>query len=59
MIIEHLQKRGLLEATTSYKLINLLQKPTKVYLGFDPTADSLHIGNYVGFKNLAIFPLLF
>ncbi|MFY9715928.1 MAG: tyrosine--tRNA ligase, partial [Candidatus Rhabdochlamydia sp.] len=48
MIIEHLQKRGLLEATTSYKLINLLQKPTKVYLGFDPTADSLHIGNLVG-----------
>lgn len=48
MIIEYLQKRGLLEATTSDELTNLLQKPTKVYLGFDPTADSLHIGNLVG-----------
>ena len=48
MIIEHLQKRGLLEATTSDELTNLLQKPTKVYLGFDPTADSLHIGHLVG-----------
>ena len=38
----------MLEATTSDELTNLLQKPNKVYLGFDPTADSLHIGNLVG-----------
>lgn len=55
MIIEHLQKRGLLEATTSDELANLLKKPTKVYLGFDPTADSLHIGNLVGIVVLRWF----
>ncbi|MDR2539390.1 MAG: tyrosine--tRNA ligase [Chlamydiales bacterium] len=55
MIIEHLQKRGLLEAITSDELRNFLQKPTKIYLGFDPTADSLHIGNLVGIVVLRWF----
>lgn len=55
MIIEHLQKRGLFESATSDGLANLLKKPTKVYIGFDPTADSLHIGNLVGIVILRWF----
>lgn len=55
MIIEHLKKRGLFEATTSDQLENLLKNPTKVYIGFDPTADSLHIGNLVGIVILRWF----
>ncbi|MGL5263462.1 MAG: tyrosine--tRNA ligase, partial [Candidatus Rhabdochlamydia sp.] len=55
MIIEYLKKRGLFEAVTSDELENLLKNPTKVYLGFDPTADSLHIGNLVGIVILRWF----
>jgi tyrosyl-tRNA synthetase len=47
-IIEHLEKRGLIEATTSDQLKAITQKPIKIYIGFDPTADSLHLGNLVG-----------
>lgn len=55
MIIEYLKKRGLFEAVTSDELENLLKNPTKVYVGFDPTADSLHIGNLVGIVILRWF----
>lgn len=55
MIIEYLQKRGLFESATSDELVNLLKKPTRVYLGFDPTADSLHIGHLVGIVILRWF----
>ncbi len=47
-IIECLKERGLVDAITSEELIKLVEKPIKVYCGFDPTADSLHIGNLVG-----------
>jgi len=47
-ILDHLQKRGLVEDTTSQELKKVLSKPTKFYIGFDPTADSLHLGNLVG-----------
>ena len=33
------------------------QKDTGVYLGVDPTADSIHIGNYVSFLVLNHFRL--
>ncbi|MGD2168922.1 MAG: tyrosine--tRNA ligase [Chlamydiota bacterium] len=47
-ILDILEKRGLLEQTTSPDLKKILQNPTKFYIGFDPTADSLHLGNLVG-----------
>jgi tyrosyl-tRNA synthetase len=47
-VIECLKERGLLDAVTSEDLIKRLDSPAKLYCGFDPTADSLHIGNLVG-----------
>jgi len=41
------------DATTELK--NLLSKPTKFYIGFDPTSDSLHLGNLVGIIVLSWF----
>ncbi len=46
--IDRLESRGLLEATTSPDLRGAIAKPVRFYIGFDPTADSLHIGNLVG-----------
>lgn len=54
-VIEILQERGFIEAMTSEELRQLTQKPLKVYCGFDPTADSLHLGNLVGIMGLAWF----
>lgn len=36
-------------------LRRILQKPLKVYCGFDPTADSLHLGNLLGIVILTWF----
>ncbi len=54
-IIDCLEERGLVEATTSEELKKLCEKPLKIYIGFDPTADSLHLGNLVGILILRWF----
>lgn len=54
-IIETLQERGFIEAFTSAEVKEIVNKPIKVYAGFDPTADSLHLGNLVGIMALAWF----
>lgn len=54
-VVDCLKERGLLDAITSEDLIKRLESPTKVYLGFDPTADSLHIGSLVGIVILRWF----
>ena len=54
-VIECLKERGLLDAVTSEELIKKLESPIKLYCGFDPTADSLHIGNLVGIVILRWF----
>lgn len=54
-IIDCLQERGLIEATTSEELNSITQKPIKIYIGFDPTADSLHLGSLVGIVVLKWF----
>ncbi|MDE3045152.1 MAG: tyrosine--tRNA ligase [Verrucomicrobiota bacterium] len=54
-IIDHLEERGLIEAVTSPELKEAVQKPIKLYSGFDPTADSLHLGNLLGIVVLAWF----
>lgn len=44
--IEELKWRGLVKDVTDYdSLVETLKKPTTVYCGFDPTADSLHVGH--------------
>lgn len=55
-VVEILQERGLLDSLTSDALRrpNLLP-PLRVYCGFDPTADSLHLGNLLGLIVLSWF----
>jgi len=44
--IEELKWRGLVKDCTNYEgLVERLRKPTVCYCGFDPTADSLHVGH--------------
>lgn len=51
-----LSQRGLLYQVTDAKLEALLtQEAFAVYCGFDPTADSLHVGNLVPLLGLARF----
>ncbi len=52
-IIEYLQKRGFVDSLTSEGLSKVCEKPIKVYVGFDPTSDSLHLGNLIGIMALA------
>ena len=67
-ILQELQWRGLVEATTmppgpldlNQQFIfpeELQAKPVTVYAGFDPTADSLHVGNLVPLLGLRRFQL--
>lgn len=54
-VIDVLQERGFIEAMTSDELRSHAEKPLKVYCGFDPTAESLHVGNLVAIMGLAWF----
>ncbi len=54
-VINCLEERGLIDAITSEDLRVLCDRPLKVYIGFDPTADSLHLGNLVGIVVLRWF----
>jgi len=61
-IIEELSWRGLIHQMTSPDSNNsqgladwLMEKPRTVYVGFDPTADSLHVGHLVALMNLRRF----
>ncbi|HSW86935.1 MAG TPA: tyrosine--tRNA ligase [Rhabdochlamydiaceae bacterium] len=51
-VIDCLEERGFIDAITSEELHERAEKPMKVYMGFDPTADSLHLGNLVGIMAL-------
>lgn len=65
MIINELKSRGILKDITNLdKFINM-DKDAAIYAGFDPTAQSLHLGNYIqiitmlrlkqfGYKPLAV-----
>lgn len=54
-IIDTLIERGFIDQMTSPELREHASGPIKLYLGFDPTADSLHLGNLVGIVALAWF----
>ena len=57
-LIEDLRWRGLLAQTTDEAaLLEALKKPTTLYVGFDPTAPSLHAGNLVVLLVLRRFQL--
>ena len=55
-ILQELQWRGLIHQSTEPKeLAQQLEKPTVVYAGFDPTADSLHVGSLLPLMMLRRF----
>ena len=53
--IEELKWRGLFSDMTPGTEEQMDKKITKAYIGFDPTADSLHIGSLIQIKILAHF----
>ena len=58
-ILEELHWRGLVaDCTDTAELTKRLAAPTPLYCGFDPTADSLHVGNLVPLLALRRFQLL-
>ena len=48
-----LAERGLVSQCTDDKIRERLSKPVAAYCGFDPTADSLHVGSLVPIMGLA------
>jgi len=58
VLIDDLKWRGLFsQSTDEAALIESLKKPTTLYIGFDPTAPSLHVGNLVVLLALRRFQL--
>ena len=57
-LLDDLEWRGLIAQSTDRKeLENALSKPISLYLGVDPTAPSMHLGNLVVFLVLKRFQL--
>lgn len=54
-VIDVLRERGFIDALTSEDLDKIAEQPLKIYCGFDPTSDSLHVGNMVAIMGLAWF----
>jgi len=54
-VIDKLAERGFIDQMTHPELREWVKKPIKAYVGFDPTADSLHLGNLIGIMALAWF----
>ena len=58
-ILEELKWRGLVaDCTDAAELTKKISAPVTLYCGFDPTADSLHVGNLVPLIALRRFQLL-
>ena len=54
-IIRYLETRGALDNASAQDLEKYLAQPKSFYLGFDPTAPSLHLGSLVGIVILKAF----
>jgi len=54
-VIETLRERGLFDNVTSPDILKRVESPTAVYAGFDPTSNSLQVGNFVTIMGLAHF----
>ena len=58
-ILEELKWRGLIaDCTDTAELTKKISAPITLYCGFDPTADSLHVGNMVPLLALRRFQML-
>src|SRR3954469_16029447 len=59
IVFDELSWRGLIaDCTDTENLPKRLASPITLYCGFDPTADSLHVGNLVPLLALRRFQLL-
>ncbi len=54
-VIDCLEDRGLIGAMTAEHLRERVKTPLTFYLGFDPTANSLHIGHWLAMVIMAWF----
>src|SRR5687768_5995301 len=55
-LFQDLSWRGLVHQTTDeHEIPKLLNTPQTAYVGFDPTADSLHVGSLLGLMTLRRF----
>lgn len=54
-VIQLLEERGMIELMTTPELREFVKNPLRIYCGFDPTADSLHVGNMVPMMALLWF----
>ena len=56
-LLDQLEQRGMIEQVTNRATLDeLLAKPGQsIYVGFDPTADSLHVGHFLPVLMLARF----
>ncbi len=55
-LLDDLVERGLVHDTTDREALSeRLQEPITVYVGFDPTAESLHVGNMIGLMTMRRF----
>ena len=53
-VFDILEERGFIEQVTDRELLrSQLKKPTTCYIGFDPTAKSLHVGSLVPIMSMA------
>ncbi|TNY18594.1 tyrosine-tRNA ligase [Rhodotorula diobovata] len=56
-VVSELETRGMLAELTSQRARTHVDKPTTVYLGVDPSARSLHVGNLLALIGLLHFRL--
>lgn len=54
-VIDLLEERGFIQDKTSENIRKAVDQPIKIYCGFDPTGDSLHVGHLVPVLGLAHF----
>ncbi|QNM93951.1 tyrosine--tRNA ligase [Mycoplasma sp. Pen4] len=54
-ILDELRSRGILKQISNEEKFLALPEGAGVYCGFDPTATSLHLGNYIQIANLLRF----
>ena len=54
-VIAYLKARDFIDCMTSEAVEEFFNEPRRVYIGFDMTADSMHLGNLVGVVTLKWF----
>lgn len=54
-VIDILEQRGFIDALTSDEIRTFVQTPQTLYVGFDPTGNSLHLGHLIPLLGLAWF----